>query len=67
MATYRAIQQEVKATYGFTPKTGWIAHVLSERGINTGNVPRRNDASVRVEPCPADKRCSIEAVIEKLG
>ena len=67
MATYRAIQQEVKATYGFTPKTGWIACVLSEREIAKQPTQNRTGASVRIEACPADKRASIEAALDRLG
>lgn len=67
MATYRAIQQEVKATYGFVPKTSWIADVLSERRVETPSLSTRPIANVRVGRCPPDKKPSIEAAIDKLG
>ena len=67
MATYRAIQQEVKLAYGFTPKACWIADVLFEHGLVNRSAPNRKDASVRIEPCLEDKRSGIEAAIDRLG
>lgn len=65
MATYKEIQKAVKTAAHFTPKTCWIAHVLSDHGLTKRQSPNRINASERKYPCPPDKRASIEAVLRK--
>ena len=67
MATYKQIQNEVKLNSHFTPKTCWIAHVLSDLGQTKRTAPNRIDPSSRVHPCPPEKRAAILRAIEKLG
>lgn len=41
MATYPEIQDRVKATHGFTPKTCWVADVKSAPGLTRAPAPNR--------------------------
>ena len=56
MATYKEIQGYVKETYGFLPKTCWIAHMKELCGIPVKNAPNRISPSHREKPCPPEKR-----------
>jgi hypothetical protein len=68
MATYRRdIQPWVRATYGFTPETCWIADVKSAHGLTTRIAPNRADLNRRVRPCPLERRAAIEAALRHLG
>lgn len=55
MATYKEIQGYVKETYGFLPKTCWIAHMKERCGIPVKNAPNRISPSRREKPCPPEK------------
>ena len=55
MATYKEIQGYVKETYGFLPKTCWIAHMKELCGIPVKNAPNRISPSHREKPCPPEK------------
>lgn len=63
MATYRQIQDRVKAKAGYVPKTCWIAHVKAQHGLTTRQAPNRFSPSSREHPCPPDKKASIEAAM----
>lgn len=68
MATYRGdIQPWVRATYGFTPKTCWIADVKSAHGLTTRIAQNRADQNGRVEPCPPERRAAIEEALRHFG
>lgn len=67
MATYRNIQDYVKAKYGFQPKTCWIADVKAENGLTTRQAPNRYSATSREQPCPLDKRPLIEDALRHFG
>ena len=60
MATYKQIQEHVKARYGYTVKTCWIAHVKELNGLETRTAPNRLSAHSRTNPCPDSKRPAIE-------
>ncbi len=66
MATYRSIQQEVKITHGFVPRTCWIAHVLELSGKRLRVAPNRLDPDVRKNPCPPEKQPAIIKVLRNL-
>jgi len=66
MATYKEIQQTVRNHAGYTPKTCWIAHVLSDYGLTKRESPNRIHAFERTNPCPMDKRASIETALRQL-
>jgi hypothetical protein len=63
MATYREIQERVKTTHGFTPKTCWIADVKSLRGLTKKAAANRIHPESREQPCPPHKRAAIEAAL----
>ena len=67
MATYRQIQAEVEARSGFVPKTCWIAHILSDHGLSKRTAPNRIDPKARTQPCPIERRASIEAALSRFG
>jgi hypothetical protein len=59
MATYREIQERVKFTNRFVPKTCWIAHVMADHGLTTRTAANRINKNQRKYPCPDDKRSAI--------
>ena len=63
MATYRQIQDLVKLTHGFVPKTCWIAHVKAGHGLVGSQAPNRISPDRREHPCPPAKRAGIEAAL----
>jgi len=48
MATYRQIQDWVRARNGFVPKTTWIAHVKFDLGLVKRSASNRFDHPTRV-------------------
>ncbi len=54
MATYSDIQDWVQQTYGWKPKTCWIAHCKDLAGLEPGTAWNRD--SERKHPCPREKR-----------
>ncbi len=67
VATYKQIQERVKAKDGFVPKTCWIAHVMADHGLTTRVATNRISPKSREHPCPADKRLAIEATLRHFG
>jgi hypothetical protein len=63
MATYREIQDWVRAKSGFVPKSCWIANVKFDLGLVVRQSPNRWDHPTRVNPCPGDLRSAIEAAL----
>ena len=55
MATYEQIQECVRLTYGFVPKTCWIAHVKADLGLTGRLAPNRADSQRRKYPCLPDR------------
>jgi hypothetical protein len=53
-------------TYGFVPKTCWIAHVFELSGKKPRVAANRIDAGVRKCPCPAEKQPAIIEALRKL-
>jgi hypothetical protein len=66
MATYEDIQRWVRKTYGWVPKTCWIAHCKELNGLPRRDAPNR-EGSQRMVPCPPDKRPAIEAAFRHFG
>lgn len=60
MATYKQIQQYVKETYGFIPKTCWIAHMKEVLGLESKVAFNRININERTHPCPENKQRYIE-------
>ena len=67
MATYKEIQGYVKETYGFSPKTCWIAHMKELCGIPVKNAPNRISPSHREKPCPPEKMPYIKEAFRHFG
>ena len=65
MPTYEGIQREVRITFGFVPKTCWIAHVLELLGSRLRVAANRIDPSVRKYPCPTEKQAAILEALRK--
>jgi hypothetical protein len=66
MATYKQIQGYVRDKEGFVVRTCWIAHVKSDYGSSRSAL-NRVDASVRVAPCPLEKRAVVVAALRHFG
>ncbi|MDR0914619.1 MAG: hypothetical protein LBM65_05605 [Oscillospiraceae bacterium] len=60
MATYKEIQAYVKSTYGFTPKTCWIAHMKEVCGLPVKMANNRYSPDNREKPCPLEKMQPIK-------
>jgi hypothetical protein len=67
MATYRQIQDWVRASHGFMPKPCWIAHCKELEGLPVKVSHRRHSAGFRQVPCPPEKRNAIRAAFEHFG
>ena len=67
MATYKEIQGYVKETYGFLPKTCWIAHMKELCGIPVKYAPNRISPSHREKPCPPEKMPYIKEAFRNFG
>jgi len=59
MANYKQIQEYIRDTYGYLPKTCWIAHMKEVCGLHPRMAPNRYSISKRTNPCPADKQTDI--------
>jgi hypothetical protein len=59
VATYKQIQEHVKITKGYVPKSCWIAHMKEICGLKPKKSPRRYSPNSRVHPCPYDKKEDI--------
>lgn len=67
MATYKQVQEYVKITYHFTPKTCWIAHVKELNGLRPRMASNRLSSTSRKHPCPNEKRDAIEKALRHYG
>jgi hypothetical protein len=67
VATYKQIQDRVKAEHGFVPKTCWIVDVKSSYGLTMRQAPNRFSENSREYPCPPQKRPAIEAAMKFYG
>ncbi len=67
VATCRQVQERVKSSAGFVPKTCWIAHVKSDHGLVGREAFNRADSNVRQHPYPPEKRGAIEDVLRHFG
>ncbi len=60
MAKYIEIENWVRGSYGWTPKTCWIAHCKELAGLPVRRAHNRQGGS-RVVPCPENKQDAIFA------
>lgn len=66
MATYRQIQNDVKAKHDVFVHSCWIAHVKELNGMPLRTAPNRR-SSERVKPCPDLVRPLIEESMQYFG
>ncbi|WP_440954999.1 hypothetical protein ACSAZK_15785 [Methanosarcina sp. Mfa9] len=64
MATYKQIQEWVKANYCCNVKTCWIAHAKEICNIPVKKAPNRYNENIRTNPCPPDKFDYIKEAFE---
>jgi hypothetical protein len=67
MATYKQIQEDVRARHGRVVKTCWISHVKEQNGLHMRTAPNRQSPEMRVYPCPVEVREVIEDSMRRLG
>lgn len=67
MATYRQIQDDIRAHNGRSVKTCWIAHVKELNGLRPRVAHNRLSPQRRAEPCPPKWRPIIEESMRHLG
>lgn len=67
MATYKDIQEYVKANFGYTPKTCWIAHSKELHGLSPKVANNRTDVNKREYPCPEEKQEDIKKAFKYFG
>jgi hypothetical protein len=67
MATYRQIQNDIRARHGTVVKPCWIAHVKELNGLAIRAAPNRRSRDIREVPCPASKRPIIEESLRRFG
>jgi hypothetical protein len=67
MAKYNSTAQLTKIKWGFTTKTCWIAHILSDYGLTTRLAHNRHDSLRRKHRCPPHRRQQLEEVMRELG
>ena len=60
--TYRDIRAWIYSHHGFSPRTGWIAHVKELSGLKVRSTHNRRD-SRRVDACPPERRGAIEEAL----
>lgn len=59
MATYKEIQEYIKAKKGYLVQTCWIADMKEQCSLTTRVAPNRQNINVRKKPCPEKKKESI--------
>jgi len=64
--TYRLIRPYIYARHGFSPRTGWIAHVKELSGLMLRPTHNRRDPT-RADPCPPRRRAAIEEALRHFG
>lgn len=67
MATYKAIQDDIKSKHALSMKTCWIAHVKELNGLPVRKAHNRDPSGIRQEPCPTRYRQLIEDSMRRLG
>jgi hypothetical protein len=66
MATYAEIKRIAEEIGGFNVETCWIAHVMEQMGLPLRRAPNRRDTTLRVKPCPPEKKPAIVAAMRRL-
>jgi hypothetical protein len=64
--TYLRIRAYIYSRHGFSPRTGWIAHVKELNGLTLRHTHNRR-GPMRADPCPPERRAIIEAALRHFG
>ena len=64
--TYAVIRAYVYSRHGFSPRTGWIAHVKERSGLALRPTHNRRGAT-RADPCPTERWAAVEAALRHFG
>ncbi len=68
MPTYDEIRRWIKKCLHIVGvKNCHIAHVKADHGLTSRQAPNRISPTIRVVPCPPDKRSVIEAAFRHFG
>ena len=67
MATYAELREYVRARYGRSVKTCWIAHMKELSGLPVRTSPNRMSPTRRKHPCPEWARPMIEDAMRHFG
>ncbi|ANO89647.1 hypothetical protein KV337_003890 [Escherichia coli] len=67
MATYKQIQEYVKANHGVSVKTCHIAHVKHMHGFKMKKAPNRISPDSKVYECPVNYVTFIEQAMKHFG
>ena len=65
-STYGEIRAYVYARHGFSPRTGWIAHVKELCGLTLRPAHNR-PGTARVDTCPPERRAAVEDALRHFG
>jgi hypothetical protein len=65
--TYQQVQDHVRGTRSFVPKTCWIADVKAAHGMTNRVAANRADPASRTHPCPIEKRAALENPMREIG
>ena len=66
MSVYREAERLVAQSFGFVPKTCWIAHAREIRGDKVRTASNRTNPEHRKHPCPEDKLPAILWALDEL-
>jgi hypothetical protein len=64
--TYAVIRAYIYSRHGFSPRTGWIAHIKELNGLTLRQTHNRRGPT-RADPCPPERRAVIEAALRHFG
>jgi len=64
MATYKQIQDFVKAKHEYLPRSTWIAHMKEICGLNPQMAVTRHSPDKRINPCPPHKQDDLRKAFE---
>ena len=67
MATYKQIQDDLRAWHSRAVKTCWIAHVKELNGFSMRAASNRRSPNSREYPCPPKMKVLIEASMRRFG
>lgn len=67
MPTYKQIQEHVRMTRQYVPKTCWIADIKARHNLTTRQSPNRMYPDLRMHPCPPERWQDLEEAMRETG